>query len=153
MNKKLFLFIISICMNSAIWAQQDRTIVIWLLDGTQTRIQMDSRPLITFGDGDIVNIMSKGITMDYPSKDILKITYESQIATSIKNISFKQDGEYIIFDKNIQESDIHLYTIDGKSIPHSIGKDNKRSLLQLSSLAKGIYVLKINNKGIKIYKK
>ena len=153
MKKRLFLLIISICMNIATWAQQDRTIVIWLLDGTQTRVQMDSHPLITFDDGDIVNIMSKGITMDYPSKNILKITYESQIPISIKDFTFKQDREYIFFDNNIQESNIHLYTIDGKSIPHRIVNYNGRSVLPFSSLSKGIYVLKVNNKGIKIHKK
>ena len=152
MKKKLFLLITIFLLNIAAWAQQDRVIVIYLLDTTKSQVQMDSHPVITFDDENVI-IKSEGATMQYPSKDVLKITYEVQNPSFVKDLSFKQDGNFIVFDNIVQESDIRIYTIEGKAIQHSIVNIDGRCAVPISSLSKGIYVLKVNNKGIKIYKK
>jgi hypothetical protein len=95
--------------------------------------------------------------------EISKISkwYFEQVTSGIQTIKKEQpsikvvDNDNIIVDSSSSLSKIRLYSIDGKEQSLKVSySDDKKPVINLSGLPKGIYVISINKQqSIKLYRK
>ncbi len=142
-------------MASIVHAQKNSTLVLWHADGTQTRIELFKKPQVTF-DGDMICFNSPILNVQYPASDVLKFTYEG-LTTAINSpqaaVSYRQDGERILFDSSVKPSSIALYTADGARVPVSLQPTSQGAVLSLSGIPSGVYFLSVNGKTSKFMKR
>ncbi len=136
-------------------SSQPSKLVLWFSDGTNASIQLFTKPLITF-KGDQVHVSSPVSEFDYSAYDIIRFTYIGE-GTSIEDSEGKEQyqlqDEKVVFGSNIKPSDIKLYSEDGKQVPVVIINSDRQSILSLTNLPHGVYILSVKGKNTKILKR
>ncbi len=136
------------------WGDEVETLHIWMADGTETTVQLYTRPQIIFGS-DVVRVTSPVQSLEFPASDVVRFTYSGiPIATEVNSIqdeaSYRQEGENLYFSGQLTPDKILLYSSDGKILPVNIRQAGSRLCLSLSSIPQGIYILSVNGKTSKL---
>ena len=133
------------------------TLHIWMADGTQTTIQLYTRPQVIF-DGDVVRFESPVQSLELPANEVVRFTYSgipipTDVNTPQVEAGYRQDGENLYFSGDLTPDKIQLFTSDGKLLPVSVRRSSGQLCLPLSSIPQGIYVLSVNGKTSKLVRK
>ena len=135
-------------------ADEVETLHIWMADGTETTVQLYTRPQIIFGS-DVVRVTSPVQSLEFPASDVVRFTYSGiPIATDVNCIqdeaSYRQEGENLYFSGQLTPDKILLYSSDGKLLPVNIRQAGSRLCLSLLGIPQGIYILSVNGKTSKL---
>ena len=127
---------------------------IWMADGTETTVQLYTRPQVIFG-ANVVRVVSPVQELEYPASDVVRFTYSGiPVATEVSSMQdtpqYRQDGENLYFSGNLTADKIQLFTSDGKSLPVNIRQSGSKLSLSLSDIPQGIYILSVNGKTTKL---
>lgn len=136
-------------------ADKQTDLVLWFHDGTNLSIQLYTKPRITF-EGNHVYITSPLVTLDYLANDVVRFTYTSEttsISETGKGTQYQYHHNQIVFDADFSSTDVKLYSEDGRQLPVSLTTADGQTILSLSSLPKGVYILSIKGNNLKILKR
>lgn len=116
--------------------------------GGDTKFNISSIKEITFPSGQVVVTMTDGSSKSYSSSSFVSLRFDGKQNVGIENVSEVADN--IIFDGvNVRTSQagIMIYSTDGRLVLSS-----EDVLVNVSSLASGIYIVKAGGLTSKIVK-
>ena len=157
MNKHLLKIALIQCLLfiGSIRCIQAQQLVIWLKSGEKIVYNLEENPKTSFSSTDVI-ISTNTITVNYPSEQVLKYTYDMS-STSVDKIEknelvVSKNGNTIIFENLQQGGSIQIYSLDGTLLSSTKITDGKSTTVSLESYPSGIYLIKVNDSTYKILK-
>lgn len=147
--KKIALSLLVALSYSTVKAADSKSLFVTFNDGQKVEFALSKAPEVTFGN-DQMTIKTTEATVSYELWKVSTFTYST--TTGIKdmetNKSFALEGNRIIIDG--ANNKVSAFALDGKAIHLSPATLGNKTIIQLDELTQGIYVIKVNNKSIKI---
>ena len=153
MRKTLLLFFIFAFSLSAM--SEDKVLQIWLANGQVVNINLNEEPVTRYADGNLVITTTK-TTITYPLENVVKYTYVSgEDITSVEGISTKisQDSETITFTGLAKGTEITVYSSAGVMMRKMNSNGADKTVVSVSDLPQGVYLVKANSITYKITKR
>ena len=153
--KKLLVVLLWLGMIHPVHAQNNATLVLWHPDGKTTDVALFTQPRVQFLN-DSVLITSTVLDLKFEAKDILRFSYKGDgtgIALPQSETQYQQENGQLVFNGVKPSDHVALYTTNGIRVPVRLSSVNGNASLPLSSVPKGVYVLKVNGKTTKFTRK
>ena len=148
MKKIALSLLIALSCNSA-KAADGKSLFVSFNDGSKIEFALSTLPEVTFGN-DKMTVKSTATTASYELWKVSTFTYGT--TTGIKQVEtnnkFAFEGDRIIVDGT--NNKISTFALDGKAIKLSPPTAEGKTIINLNALTHGIYIIKINNKSIKV---
>ena len=130
---------------------EDKSLIITFNDNTTQTFVLSTLPQITMANNKMT-ILAGATTAEY---DLYKIkTFTFSGTTSIRNIEdnseIKTEGNKIIIEGT--NANVRIFSIDGKSTTIKTTNTSNSTVIDISSLNSGVYIIKANDKTVKISK-
>ena len=148
--KKIALSLVMALCCLAAHAADGKSLFVNFNDGTKVEFALATTPEVTFGN-DQMTITTTEKTASFDLWKVSTFTYGatttgiSQVETTNK---FALEGNRIIVDGTANK--ISVYALDGKAVSLSPILAGDKTIINLDGLTHGAYIIKINNKSIKI---
>ena len=130
-------------------ATDDKSLYVSFNDGSKIEFALSTLPEVTFGN-DKMTVKSTATTASYELWKVSTFTYGT--TTGIKQVEtnnkFAFEGDRIIVDGT--NNKISTFALDGKAIKLSPTTAEGKTIINLNALTNGVYIIKINNKSIKV---
>ena len=130
-------------------ATDDKSLFVSFNDGSKIEFALSTLPEVTFGN-DKMTVKSTATTASYELWKVSTFTYGT--TTGIKQVEtnnkFAFEGDRIIVDGT--KNKISTFALDGKAIKLSPTTAEGKTIINLNALTNGVYIIKINNKSIKV---
>lgn len=136
------------CMTAK--AADGKSLFVTFNDGQKVEFALATTPEVTFGN-DQMTIKTTKTTASYDLWKVTTFTY-GDTSTGISqveiNSQFALEGNRIIIDGTTNK--ISAFALDGKAVKLSSSTTGDKTIINLDELTHGVYIIKINNKSIKI---
>lgn len=130
-------------------ATDGKSLFVSFNDGSKIEFALNSLPEVTFGN-DQMTIKTTATTASYELWKVSTFTYGT--TTGIKQVEtnnqFALEGDRLIVDGI--KNQISAFALDGKKVSLSPIITGDKTVINLDELTQGVYIIKINNKSIKI---
>lgn len=130
-------------------AADGKSLFVSFNDGSKIELALSTLPEVTFGN-DKMTVKSTATTVSYELWKVSTFTYGT--TTGIKQVEtnnkFAFEGDRIIVDGT--NNKINAFALDGKAIGLSPTTAEGKTIINLNALTHGVYIIKINNKSIKV---
>ncbi len=130
-------------------ATEDKSLFVSFNDGSKIEFALSTLPEVTFGN-DKMTVKSTATTASYELWKVSTFTYGT--TTGIKQVETNNklafEGDRIIVDGT--NNKISTFALDGKAIKLSPPTAEGKTIINLNALTHGVYIIKINNKSIKV---
>lgn len=118
-------------------------------DGTRVEFALSTTPEVTVADNKLT-ITSTVTTASYDLWTVKTFTYGA--TTGINDVQtsqqgFSLEGDNIVVDGNVN---VRIFAVDGKAVSVTPETTGNQTVIPLNGLAKGVYVININGKSVKI---
>jgi hypothetical protein len=152
-------FALFVCVYAQTKAQDSMTIQ--LSDGTEQYFVVMNIQNITFSDNSLVLNLNNGTT-SYQTLSLINKLYFS--ANTNNSLSTSEDTQVIVYPnpvsdflilKNVPKGNqsVYFYRVDGVLSKQILLFSGDEQVVDVSSLVKGLYIVKVNNQAFKIWKK
>ncbi|MBR3456501.1 MAG: T9SS type A sorting domain-containing protein [Bacteroidaceae bacterium] len=154
MNKILFksLSALLLTLASTIAYSQEREILhVWMNNGLETALMLSTHPVVSFTMDKMV-ITTNLQTIELPVNQVSRFTYSFEEISAIhdKDLKLYRDGDLLFFPEGTTIDHVSVYTTDGRLLSVNLTNHGQRTILDLTSLPKGVYIVKAQNKTLKI---
>lgn len=153
--KCCFMLLAMLLMAASTKAEDMQYVVFDLTDGTQTVIALQDRPVITYQNGEM-NVSVAGETKLTASLgDVVKYSF-SDTPLSIEQLPGEQsriEMGHVYVTHAPQGTSVRVFTADGRMVTTERVADNGTADIDLTTLGKGIYIVKSARSSIKIINK
>ena len=148
--RKLLLSLLAVFC-SMIAKAEEKSLIITFSDNTTQTFVLSTLPQITMANNKMT-ILAGATTAEY---DLYKIkTFIFSGTTSIRNIEdnseIKTEGNKIIIEGT--NANVRVFSIDGKPATIKTINTSNSTVIDISSLNSGVYIIKANDKTVKISK-
>ncbi len=149
--RKLLLSLLALFC-SIIAKAEDKSLIITFSDNTTQTFVLAALPQITMSNNKMT-ISAGSTTAEY---DLYKIkTFTFSGTTEIKDIennsSIIAEGDKIIIEG--ANANVRIFSVDGKTATLKTTNLSSSTIIDISSLGRGVYIIKANDKTLKISKK
>ena len=131
-------------------AANDKSLFVTFNDGQKVEFALSTTPEVTFGN-DQMTIKTTETTASYDLWKVTTFTYGST-STGIQQVKtnnkFALEGDRIIIDGT--NNKVSAFALDGKAVTLSPITMGDKTIVNINELTHGVYIIKINNKSIKI---
>lgn len=140
---------VALCCTAA-HAADGKSLFVTFNDGSKVEFALATTPEVTFGNDQ----MTIKTTEKTASFDLWKVSTFTYGATSTginqleSNDPFAIEGNRIIV--NGTSNRISIFALDGKAVSITPILSSNKTIIKLDGLNQGVYIIKINNKSIKI---
>lgn len=128
-------------------AADGKSLFVSFNDGSRIEFALSTLPEVTFGN-DKMTVTSTATTACYELWKVSTFTYGT--TTGIQQIEanskFAFEGDRLIVDGN----QVSAFALDGKAVNLSPVIAGDKTIISLDGLTHGVYIIKINNKSIKV---
>lgn len=129
-------------------AADGKSLFVSFNDGSKIEFALSTLPEVTFGN-DKMTVKSTATTASYELWKVSTFTYGTTTGIKqVENNKFAFEGDRIIVDGT--NNKVSAFALDGKNIKLSPITAGDKTIINLSELTHGIYIIKINNKSIKV---
>lgn len=129
-------------------AADGKSLFVSFNDGNKIEFALSTLPEVTFGN-DKMTVKSTATTASYELWKVSTFTYGTTTGIKqVENNKFAFEGDRIIVDGT--NNKVSAFALDGKAIKLSPITAGDKTIINLSELTHGIYIIKINNKSIKV---
>ncbi|HRM87916.1 MAG TPA: T9SS C-terminal target domain-containing protein [Prevotella sp.] len=129
-------------------AADGKSLFVSFNDGSKIEFALSTLPEVTFGN-DKMTVKSTATTACYELWKVSTFTYGTTTGIKqVENNKFAFEGDRIIVDGT--NNKVSAFALDGKAIKLSPITAGDKTIINLSELTHGIYIIKINNKSIKV---
>ena len=147
--KKIALSLLIALSSISAKATDGKSLFVSFNDGSKIEFALSTLPEVTFGN-DKMTVKSTATTASYELWKVSTFTYGT--TTGIKQVEtnnkFAFEGDRIIVDGT--NNKISTFALDGKAIKLSPTTAEGKTIINLNALTHGVYIIKINNKSIKV---
>ena len=146
----IILFVFALSMMA-----DDMILQIWQSDGKVVNIDLNEQPVATYLDGNLIITTTK-TTITYPLEKVVKFTYvsaEGIESIDAMNTKFSQDGETLTFSGLAQGTEIAVYASSGQMMRKTKVGSQSKTIISVSDLPLGVYLVKVNSFTYKITKR
>ena len=144
----LSLWVALCCMTAH--AANGKSLFVSFNDGSKIEFALSTLPEVTFGN-DKMTVRTTATTASYELWKVSTFTY-GETSTGIQHTeadkTFAWEGDRIIVDGKANK--VSIFALDGKAVSISPITSGDKTIISLEGLTKGVYIIKINNKSIKI---
>jgi hypothetical protein len=151
MKKIIFLLLLVINTSTLI---ANNTLVVHLQSGTKASFTLTTEPIITFSGTNMIITCGTSYTT-YGIDDVSYYDYddvETDISTIKNKSNLSRQGDVITLSLLNSGSRVNLYNVEGQLIISKKADTRGNLTINLSTLSKGVYLLKSNTLTIKISK-
>lgn len=144
-NILLFLFLL---LSTGSFAQS--SLVITFSDNTTQTIALTTLPDIWMKD-DKMTVKTSETTLEYPLYTVKTFTFGN--ASGIKAVEttkYQLTGDALILPD--ESAAVRVYTLDGKAVSCPVAHGNGQTVVSLTSLQPGAYIIKAGGRSVKILK-
>ena len=153
MKKLKFLFTMLVLMVTASASAEGMQYVVFdLKDGTQTVIALEDKPVITCQGGELKVTVAGQEKVSAPLGDVAKY-YFSETPLGIFDVTEEKPRIEMghLYIANAKTGDVvRVYTTDGRMVGAYRISDNGNADIDLTTLGKGLYIVKTPKTSIKI---
>lgn len=153
MKKLKFLFTMLVLMVTASASAEGMQYVVFdLKDGTQTVIALEDKPVITCQGGELKVTVAGQEKVSAPLGDVAKY-YFSETPLGIFDVTEEKPRIEMghLYIANAKTGDVvRVYTTDGRMVGAYRISDNGNADIDLTTLGKGLYIVKMLKTSIKI---
>lgn len=129
-------------------AADGKSLFVSFNDGSKIEFALSTLPEVTFGN-DKMTVKSTATTASYELWKVSTFTYGTTTGIKqVENNKFAFEGDRIIVDGT--NNKVSAFALDGKAIKLSPITAGDKTIINLRELTHGIYIIKINNKSIKV---
>lgn len=129
-------------------AADGKSLFVSFNDGSRIEFALSTLPEVTFGN-DKMTVTSTATTASYELWKVSTFTYGTTTGIKqVENNKFAFEGDRIIVDGT--NNKVSAFALDGKAIKLSPITAGDKTIINLSELTHGVYIIKINNKSIKV---
>lgn len=129
-------------------AADGKSLFVSFNDGSKIEFALSTLPEVTFGN-DKMTVTSTATTASYELRKVSTFTYGTTTGIKqVENNKFAFEGDRIIVDGT--HNQVSAFALDGKAVSLSSIITGDKTIISLDSLTHGVYIIKINNKSIKI---
>lgn len=147
--KKIALSLLIALNSISAKATDGKSLFVSFNDGSKIEFALSTLPEVTFGN-DKMTVKSTATTASYELWKVSTFTYGT--TTGIKQVEtnnkFAFEGDRIIVDGT--NNKISTFALDGKAIKLSPTTAEGKTIINLNALTHDVYIIKINNKSIKV---
>lgn len=143
--------LLSLCVAiTALTTQADnKSLFVTFDDGTRVEFALSTTPEVTVTDNKLT-ITSTVTTASYDLWTVKTFTYGA--TTGINEVQtnqqgFSLEGDNIVVDGNVN---VRIFAVDGKAVSVTPKTTGDQTIIPLNGLAKGVYIININGKSVKI---
>jgi len=152
MMKKLLIFLLAVLLMPAIVKAQNPILVLHHANGNTSEVELYTMPRILM-TADKMQIKSSVAELEYDKTDVLRFTFKN-VGTGIdavhSEMAFRIDEDCVTFRGIPEAGAVKVYNLKGVQIPVRLEIAGGDAVLSLSQLPKGIYLVDINSKTLKI---
>ena len=129
-------------------AADGKSLFVSFNDGSKIEFALSTLPEVTFGN-DKMTVKSTATTASYELWKVSTFTYGTTTGIKqVENNKFAFEGDRIIVDGT--NNKVSAFALDGKNIKLSPITVGDKTIINLSELTHGVYIIKINNKSLKV---
>lgn len=129
-------------------AADGKSLFVSFNDGSKIEFALSTLPEVTFGN-DKMTVKSTATTASYELWKVSTFTYGTTTGIKqVENNKFAFEGDRIIVDGT--NNKVSAFALDGKAIKLSPITAGDKTIINLSELTNGVYIIKINNKSLKV---
>lgn len=129
-------------------AADGKSLFVSFNDGSKIEFALSTLPEVTFGN-DKMTVKSTATTASYELWKVSTFTYGTTTGIKqVENNKFAFEGDRIIVDGN--NNKVSAFALDGKAVSLSPIFAGDKTIIPLDELTHGVYIIKINNKSIKV---
>lgn len=134
-------------------AQNSTSIIVKQKGGNETIFDLTTNPVITF-EGENMVIVNSFTSITIPIDDIEDYVI-SKTATEISELVLQPQYTrgHVIFTGIANDAVVNIFTIDGKAVAIQEADSSGIVDVNLDSLPKGMYIIRVSNKSIKVFNK
>ena len=151
---KKILSILAILFSLPMYA--DHHLVIETNNSKKHSYSLEDNPVISFNN-DILVIKTDKIELSYPISDIAKYYFTkedtgiSSVNGGANNIHFNYTNtDFLLIEGIASEDNVNVYEINGRTCHVDIVRNSNSITIELKTLPKGIYLVKVNNHSFKL---
>lgn len=146
--KRLLLFL-CVAITALTTQADNKSLFVTFDDGTRVEFALSTTPEVTVTDNKLT-ITSTVTTASYDLWTVKTFTYGA--TTGINDVQtsqqgFSLEGDNIVVDGNVN---VRIFAVDGKAVSVTPETTGNQTVIPLNGLAKGVYVININGKSVKI---
>lgn len=144
-NILLFLFLL---LSTGSFAQS--SLVITFNDNTTQTIALTTLPDIWMKD-DKMTVKTSETTLEYPLYTVKTFTFGNASGIkAVKAAEYQLTGDALILPD--ESAAVRVYTLDGKAVSCPVAHGNGQTVVSLTSLQPGAYIIKAGGRSVKILK-
>lgn len=145
---KQILASVAVLLSTLTAGAEERSLFITFSDNTKAEYKLSTLPEITM-ENDKLSITTTATTAEF---DLYKVkTFTFSTSTGIETIEkqgFSLNGNAIVLDG--ESSKVRIFSIDGKAVPAKPIIYGDKTIVNLNSLDRGVYIVSANGKSVKI---
>lgn len=133
------------------FAATGMSLFITFTDNTKVEFALAEQPTVTIAD-DVLTVTTSSTTATYTLQKVNTFTYGS--STAIRTVS--NDGVIIGSDQIIVTGTnprLRIFALNGTAVKVEPKVVGDRTIVSLNNLSKGVYIISINGKSLKIARK
>lgn len=138
----------------ASYAKGYEGILVTMVDGTTATINFDENPIIKLKPEKLV-VQTDIATTEFDRSTVARFNYVGDVTTRVdavvkNDVKVFNKGGVLLFANLPVNSEIRLFSADGKLLKRDISTDNY--VLNITDFSSGIYIVKVNGVSTKIVK-
>lgn len=148
--KKVLVFIAAL-LSTLTMSAEEKSLIITFSDNTKAEYALTTLPDITMKN-DKLTVKTTSTTAEF---DLYKVkTFTFATSTGIQTVDkqhFSLNGDVLVMDGESNKT--RIFSIDGKSVSVDPIISNGKTIINLNALNRGVYIINVNGKSVKIIKK
>jgi hypothetical protein len=145
---RFFILSILIFLSTGSFAQS--SLVITFNDNTTQTIALTTLPDIWMKD-DKMTVKTSETTLEYPLYTVKTFTFGNASGIkAVKAVEYQLTGDALILPD--ESAAVRVYTLDGKAVSCPVAHGNGQTVVSLTSLQPGAYIIKAGGRSVKILK-
>jgi hypothetical protein len=153
---KFYFMLLVMLMATSAKAENMQYLVFDLSDGTQTVIALADQPVITCQGGELKVMVAGEVKVQASLDDVAKYSFSPTAVTGIqemaKEVSRMEMGHVYIAHAKKGET-VRVFSIDGRQVAAARINDEGTADIDLTTLGKGLYIVKSAKTSIKVMNK
>ena len=146
MKAKTLILFLWLLLPQVLMAQVN-AVVVNMTNGAKTVFLLVDTPVITYSESNLI-VRTANKEVSVPVTDIVNVTLEERSALTKIESAFTADG--VLFRQLPADTDVRVYTIDGKAVCTQKVDSDGSAGLDLSRLPKGVLIIKTPETTIKV---
>ena len=150
--KQLIVLLLAVLLMPAAAKAQNPTLVLHHANGTTSEIELYTMPRIAM-TADKMQIKSAVLDVEYDKSDVVLFTFknvDSGVDAIHGVMAFRIDEDHVTFHGVKDPNTVRVYNLKGVQIPVRLNLVGSDIILSLDQLPKGVYLVNISGKTLKI---